>query len=553
MQQAVRRIGWLRSQGLTFVVDADIKRFFENISHDRLMERLSRSLSEGPTTNLISLWLEHGAQNGRGVPQGSPLSPLLSNLFLDDLDEAFAGEGARIIRYADDFIIVCRTEKGAADALDKVDSLLRRSGLELNRKKTRITGFDEGFRFLGTAFVRSFAFPDPDNAFRHDEQLLRLVAERDNAEEELASRQQDRQDTLRNAGHDPGQRITYLTLAGRRLDARPNGFAVQEAAHRIGGAGGRDSAVGTDWRDILLLQGGNVDRIEIAGAVDVTRDAINEAFATETPLAFVNGRGETLGWASPTFTPRAGRQLAQAATALDGERKLALAQCFVEGRLRNQRAMLRRLNRERRDGDVIRALGKLNYSVRKIPHVASLDALRGVEGEATRLYWRSLSGFLRPEFRFRVRERPAREFPANILFNAAASMLLRDCVIALYRAGLHPGFGMLHETSDYRDAAAYDLAEEFRVALAEGPVLAAVNRGAINISMFSVIADGQHHASREAMAALIRAREQAAERVLRDPVSGEKRCWRAMITDQALRLAAHFETGRPYQPIVMDY
>ena len=55
------------------------------------------------------------------------------------------------------------------------------------------------------------------------------------------------------------------------------------------------------------------------------------------------------------------------------------------------------------------------------------------------------------------------------------------------------------------------------------------------------------------MAALIRAREQAAERVLRDPVSGNKRSWRAMISDQALRLAAHLETGKPYQPVIMDY
>ncbi|MCB1460828.1 MAG: CRISPR-associated endonuclease Cas1, partial [Nitratireductor sp.] len=447
------------------------------------------------------------------------------------------------------FIILCRTEKGAAEALDKVDGLLQRNGLALNRDKTRITGFDEGFRFLGTAFVRSFAFPDPDNAMRLDAQLLREVAERDAAEEEVLNRQRDENERLQHGGHDPGQRILYLTRPGRRLDARPNGFAVQETAQRIGG----NRKLASQWQDILLVKAANIDRVEITHSVEITRDAIDEAFATETPIAFVNGHGATLGWASPTFTPRAGRQLAQAAAALDPQHKLMLARAFVEGRLRNQRAMLRRLNRDSKESAVVRALSQLNYSIRKVPHVSDIHALRGVEGEGAKLYWRSLNSFLRPEFQFRFRERPAREFPANILFNAAASMLLRDCTIAIHRAGLHPGFGMLHESSDYRDAAAYDLAEEFRVALAEGPVMAAVNRGAVTSSMFSIIGDGQYRASREAMAALIRAREQAAERVLRDPVSGNKRSWRAMISDQALRLAAHLETGKPYQPVIMDY
>lgn len=554
VQQAVRRVGALQREGFFHVVDADIERFFEEIPHELLLERLSRSMTEGPLSELIALWLEHGSANGKGVPQGSPLSPLLSNLYLDSLDEAFAGEGARIVRYADDFVILCRSEEGADGALARTRKLLARSGLKLNEDKTRITSFDQGFRFLGQIFVRSFAFPDPDGEFTLSEKLLKEVAEADRAAEALALRHKSREETQRHAGLDPGQRILYLTQPGRRLDGIPEGFRVQEKEGRLGAAvrSGRDGH-GEEWRDILLLKGNQVDRIEIGSSANLTREAIFECLATETPLAFVNGHGETLGWLSPAMRPRAGRQMAQAAAAIDPEARLVLAKAFVEGRLRNQRAMLRRLNRDRKEPEIARALAQLNYTIRKVEHADTLNRLRGIEGEGGKLYWRSLSRCMKPGFSFERRERPARDFPVNILLNAAASMLIRDCTVALHRAGLHPGFGMLHESGDYRDAAAYDLAEEFRVALAEGPVVAAVNRGAVSTEMFTRQDDGSYRAGRSAMAALIRAREQAASRVFRDPVKGHRTTWRALISDQALRLAAHLEGDQSYVPVVMDY
>jgi len=139
VRNAIERIKSLHAAGHLFLVDADIERFFDSVPHERLMARLAETMTEGPTTRLIGLWLEHASATGRGLAQGSPISPLLANLYLDRLDEEFAGRGARIVRFADDFVILTEDRAGAEAALGNAERLLAEHGLVLNRDKSRIT------------------------------------------------------------------------------------------------------------------------------------------------------------------------------------------------------------------------------------------------------------------------------------------------------------------------------------------------------------------------------------------------------------------------------
>ncbi|WP_205649889.1 reverse transcriptase domain-containing protein [Afifella aestuarii] len=118
---AVRRIGSLRRKGFVHVVEADIVRCFERIPQAPLLQRLEEALAGRSgaerVSDLVAHWLEHAGASlstpGTGLPQGSPLSPLLANLYLDSVDEELATGGARLIRFADDFVILCR-RRGSA-------------------------------------------------------------------------------------------------------------------------------------------------------------------------------------------------------------------------------------------------------------------------------------------------------------------------------------------------------------------------------------------------------------------------------------------------------
>ncbi len=165
VRQAVARIAELRDQGFRFVLDADVAAFFENIPHERLFKRLHRLSLPPYFFTLLAHWVRAEIYDGkalrrleRGIPQGSVVSPLLANLFLDQLDEAFARAGRQIVRYADDLLVLCRTESEAEESLELTDQLLERLELDLNREKTVVTSFDQGFKFLGAVFVRDEVF-----------------------------------------------------------------------------------------------------------------------------------------------------------------------------------------------------------------------------------------------------------------------------------------------------------------------------------------------------------------------------------------------------------
>jgi group II intron reverse transcriptase/maturase len=131
VRNAVHRIGELRDQGFRWVVDADIDAFFDNIPHERLSARLRRMAFDPYVLSLFDLWIRSEVYDGKslspmtqGIAQGSVISPRLANLFLDDLDESLAAFGQTVVRYADDFLVLCKSPEEAAEALELTELLL---------------------------------------------------------------------------------------------------------------------------------------------------------------------------------------------------------------------------------------------------------------------------------------------------------------------------------------------------------------------------------------------------------------------------------------------
>lgn len=170
-QDALARVDELLKAGYTYVVDADLKSYFDTIPHDKLMAQLRRKVADGRVLALIEAFLKAGILDGleewtpeEGSPQGSVISPLLSNIYLDPLDHRMAAAGFQMVRYADDFVVLCRSRQEAEAALEVIRQWVAEAGLTLHPEKTRIADANregEGFDFLGYHFERDYRWPRP--------------------------------------------------------------------------------------------------------------------------------------------------------------------------------------------------------------------------------------------------------------------------------------------------------------------------------------------------------------------------------------------------------
>lgn len=167
-KDALRRVNeWLK-EGRNYVVDADLKSYYDTIPQGRLMKQIAGQVADGKVLDLVKRYMSQEVMESakswtpeRGTPQGAVLSPLLSNIYLDPLDHLMEAKGYRMARYADDFVILCRSEEEAEAALEEVRRWVEQAELELHPEKTQIVDATEpgGFDFLGYHFERGYRWP----------------------------------------------------------------------------------------------------------------------------------------------------------------------------------------------------------------------------------------------------------------------------------------------------------------------------------------------------------------------------------------------------------
>jgi len=167
-KDALRRVNYLMKQGHNWVVDADLKSYYDTIPREPLLARVEEQVADGPVLALIAAYLQQGVMEGMklwqpeaGTPQGAVISPLLSNIYLNPMDHLMAARGFEMVRYADDFVLMWRSEAEAQQALALGQQWTVGAGLTLHPEKTRIVDATQpgGFDFLGYHFERGYRWP----------------------------------------------------------------------------------------------------------------------------------------------------------------------------------------------------------------------------------------------------------------------------------------------------------------------------------------------------------------------------------------------------------
>lgn len=160
-KDALRKIWREIDEGYEWIVDADLSNFFGTVDHEKLLTLVAKRVSDGRVLRLIRSMMKAGciAEGKRlpteqGTPQGGVVSPILSNVLLTPFDREMRHRGYRLTRYADDWVVVCRTRAEAQKVLSEADKILGRLGVALNRTKTRVVHVARGFEFLGYKIKR---------------------------------------------------------------------------------------------------------------------------------------------------------------------------------------------------------------------------------------------------------------------------------------------------------------------------------------------------------------------------------------------------------------
>jgi len=478
VDRAIARIRKCRELGYTCVADADISAFFDRVDQDLLLTRLAER-QPGEAMALLRLWVRCQSWDGahvrpvrRGIPQGSPISPLFANFFLEDFDRELEKSGRKLVRYGDDFIILAKTADDAQQALLQSGELLEAAHLDLNLAKTRITDFAHGFRFLGALFEGT-AIWVPWKNDRHKGRLLFMAPSLPpsrRAPYELAPPRGAVELALERAAlttlpptppktRNPSVAYLYLTEQGAVLRKAGDRFLVEK-----------------DDEVLLDLPYHKLENVLLFGNVQVTTQALGELLEKGVALSLFSRQGQFRGSLAPPRGHHIELRLAQFACYTDPARALDVARAIVQAKIANGLAVLAHYREKNQvSAEFPARLATMESAVANCGIAANIATLDGLEGTAAHAYFTSVMEFNRSPMAWPGRQKHPAPDPLNALLSLAYTLLMHELTGLLEGAGLDPYLGFLHQPDRGRPSLALDVMEPFRHPLADRFVLTLVN------------------------------------------------------------------------------
>jgi CRISPR-associated protein Cas1 len=444
-ESAARRIRDAYRAGYCWGLRSDFHSFFDSIDHELLRRRLDAYLADESLVELVMVWVRSGSiQPGRGLPTGSVLSPLLANLFLDQFDEHVSREGVRLVRYADDFLLLFRDESTASQVFESARTQAEQLRLALNEDKTHLLDLTLPFNFLGFRFHRDEQWQmSPSGALKHLDEL-------------------GWEEAPRGAAHSGDD---------RRLPGELQSEPIPEAIHANVIVGPGVTWMGVEGRDLVFRCSSDQPAQRIAcrragtlivlGPPTIDRSVFSSAHCESVDLLIsdaVGGHLRSLLRDSPLESALLLK--AQVAANNDCAKRLDIARRLVHAKLRNHAALARCY--PRRQGGASEVPGALEELAGKSLTAASIEELMGLEGAGAARWYAEFGDRLDGRFSFTHRVAPAADDPINVMLNFAQTVLHRLIELVLTREGFAPSLGFLHEVRAGHNALASDFQEIFR-------------------------------------------------------------------------------------------
>jgi len=545
VDQALFKVRQYRDDGYQWVVDADLDSFFDNVDWHLLGARLQQSIADPDILQLIDLWLRTQVRDGsrfitpsKGIAQGGPISPVLANLFLDRFDEEMIRHGYKLVRFADDFVILCKEKPQAEKALQLAESLLGDLRLSLKLEKTRLTHFTQGFRYLGTLFVRTLDMPAP----RKQKQTV-TTRTRTETKIETGAMAQVLGQALKKAGKtkadfpvdaerastssartvtdqpsiDPGHQTPDAGLADSPpLDAELPDQSSIDPGLRTSDAGLSPRRVHVPFRRTLYIQEqgsvlardderlivkkegevllevptAKIDQIFIFGNCTITTPAMTYCLKADIPIILFSSHGNYYGIIDSPVGDNVSLHRQQFTRVADPEFCLTTAKGIVAGKLHNCRLLLQRHQRRKHIAVVAKAIDQIGQLSVRLSSAATVEEVSGYEGAAAAQYFAALGQLVDLGLRFTHRTRQPPTDPVNSLLSFGYTLLFYNLYGLIVARGLHPYVGHLHLLRDRHPALASDLIEEFRAPIVDSLVLYLVNSKVLTPADFSRLANG---------------------------------------------------------------
>jgi len=415
-QKTVELVQAALNAGYQYVIESDIEDFFSSVDLKILAGLLDLYLPQADM--VIKTMLNRIIRNGyvlngelkervKGVAQGSPLSPILSNLYLDSFDERIKTWSVRLIRYADDFIILARTREEAEEILSRTESCLSEIGLSINKEKTGIKNIKEGFRFLGIKFEGPEAAVEADDPMKPLKKPLYIT-----------------------------EPFLFLSLNADAIDI---------------------------CRDKKILE--SIPLRRISEIIVMEKAVFSTALlkrCTDAGIPFTMTLNS--GYYITTVKPDSKRYFdvayahARAYAALTETEVLSIAKEFAAGKLQNYIPIFRQRYVQNQN----LFIGQIEETVKNIYAAADIHQVRGYEGSMAKKIYEQYNAIIEnPAFHIKKRDRKKPD-PINALLNFGYYLLFTRINATLRAVGLNPYLGFLHNPEDNYESLVCDIEELFR-------------------------------------------------------------------------------------------